>query len=152
MVQADTKRKLTLEEKRKLEKIIFADIEKAECDYLNARSGERAEVKTKCIKNAPSQVKTLFKKYAEASKVRKQSEKALDKMGYSVSDYGNTPELKISHGDYPKELELFDTETNKKEDELSTMKRTYTIKLFAGGEEATELFKTLAQDLARLIK
>ena len=55
-------------------------------------------------------------------------------------------------GTYYDELYGFDTETAADETRLSDMKRSYALKLFAGGEEAQSLFASLTKELRALIK
>jgi hypothetical protein len=58
----------------------------------------------------------------------------------------------ISSDILPKELLEFDDQTQERISALTRIKRTYTLKLFAGGEEAKELFASLAKELAAIVK
>ena len=51
----------------------------------------------------------------------------------------------------PKPLQAFDDETDKTKGALTELSRTYTLKLLAGGEEAQELFASLAK-LASIVR
>jgi hypothetical protein len=50
------------------------------------------------------------------------------------------------------QLAGFDIETVEQQRNLTEMKRTYTLKLFAGGAEAKELFAWLGRELAAIVK
>ena len=54
--------------------------------------------------------------------------------------------------DLLKPLQDFDDHTVKTRDALTRMKRTYTLKLFAGGAEAKELFTSLGKELSALTR
>jgi hypothetical protein len=45
----------------------------------------------------------------------------------------------------------FNAQTARTEKALAQLKRTYTLKLFAGGEGAKELFASLAKELVAII-
>jgi hypothetical protein len=50
-----------------------------------------------------------------------------------------------------KSLREFDAQSKEVRAGLADLKRNYTLKLFAGGEEAQELFASLARELANII-
>lgn len=70
-------------------------------------------------------------------------------MGYDTDYHGH---LRINWPDAPKLIKDFDAETTKHEKQLTNLKRTYTVKLFAGGEEAKDLLAALARELALIVK
>lgn len=147
-----TDRKLTMEEKRRLEKMIFADIEEAEHAYNNKRNSQRDLLGNKLVKNAPASVKKLFAEYVAAEKKMKQADKALEALGYDISsNYGtDTRILKIAYHKAPAELKAFDAQTMAGRERLTSLKRTYAVKLFGGGAEATKLFADLAKEIQKL--
>lgn len=78
----------------------------------------------------------------------------MQKLGFAIrNDWRNNYgyDLELSHSTNPKPLRDFDAETAKVEKSLADLKRTYTLKLFTGGEEAKELFAALAKELAAIV-
>ena len=151
----ETSRKLNMEEKRKLEKLLFADIERAEQAYNGTRSSERDAVAKRMVKNAPAEAVKLFATYKSAKAEMEGAERALDEMGYDINTgYGTAKggELGINyaHNKQPAELASFDRQTSERKAKLAELKRSYTLKLFAGGAEAQELFASLAKEIAKL--
>jgi hypothetical protein len=59
--------------------------------------------------------------------------------------------LCIAYGKQPQEVLEFDAETLRRDKNMSDLKRDYTLRLFAGGEEARELFATLTSELAKIL-
>jgi hypothetical protein len=61
--------------------------------------------------------------------------------------------LAVSYsGKQPRELESFDAETKRIEAHLTELRRDYTLRLFAGGEEAKALFSTLESAIADILR
>ena len=79
-----------MEEKRKLEKLLLADVEKAIATYRSGRSTERAAQEERALTDAPPKAKSLLKAYVRAIKDRERVSDELEKLGYDVrSDYTN---------------------------------------------------------------
>jgi hypothetical protein len=144
-------RKLNMEEKRKLEKLLLADIESAETVYSTNRNKERAALEKQIEEKPPVAAANLMKTWVQAHDAKEQAEEALTSLGYRVRNYNSSePELVVGGGHTPKVLEDFDKTTRTGREKLTGLKRDYTLKLFAGGDEAQEIFSSLTKDLAAI--
>src|SRR5262249_27515455 len=120
-------RTLNMEEKRKLEKLLIADI-----DCAIARYDERAEHlrKTQIEQLADSpraEVKKLFERCALARKQEKEAEGKLHELGYTVSYDGS---LSVStYGTLAPALIASDELAKEGRQSLQNLKRAYVIKL-----------------------
>lgn len=142
-------RKLNMEEKRKLEKLLIADIDSASTRY-DAVTREEREGLIENLKRSPStEAKKLYERYAQAVKQRIDAEKALDVLGYDITYSG---ELSVnSSGNRPKQLIEFDDRADEMRHKLAALKRTYVIKLFADHADTQSLFGSLTKDLEGLV-
>jgi hypothetical protein len=148
--KTDKKRTLNLEEKRLLEKLLLSDITRATSTYGAKRQGERQQLQERLISNAPAQVRALVDERSNAEKAVQRATEALRELGYSIGGY--PAGLCIhSYGKQPHDLESFDAETKRIEARLTELKRAYTLRLFAGGEEAKALFSTLESAIADIV-
>ena len=147
-----TTRPLNMEEKRKLEKIIFADIDKAIATYNEKQSKIYNKASGELVKSA--RAKVLEKAYIKAQDELQKTEKDLEKAGFRMSGGYSDRNFKIELGydrrSHFKVLYNLNEKQEKTLKELEDMRRIYTIKLFAGGVEAQEVFGALAKDLAKL--
>lgn len=147
----DKKRVLNLEEKRLLEKLLLNDITAATSTYSAARLEQRRTLKDNLISNIPPQVRALAAERAKAEKEMERAVKELGDLGYSFGGYPKTIFVN-DYGKQPQELAVFDTETKRIEKRMTELKRDYTLRLFAGGEEAKALFSTLVSAIAAILK
>jgi hypothetical protein len=167
----DTARPLNMDEKKKLEKVIYNDIDKAKAEYELAYNEKVKEVKAKAIR--AEKVLKLVKEYDANQKEAHRVEKEINKMGFSVSynenshyddddeededstekRVGKSKVYTSSYGNREiKEVKDIDLKKDMVERKLDEMKRTYTLKLFAGGlTEAENVFAELAKELAKLL-
>jgi hypothetical protein len=139
-----------MEEKRHLQKLIFRDIDSAANAYRASRGEARRKLQEHLVEKAPSNVVELLSNLKHASDTVTRLENELSTLGYSFSGY---PEKKlgISYSKQPQEVMEFDKETSRGDKSMSDLKRDYTLRLFAGGEEARELFATLANEIAKIV-
>ena len=70
--------------------------------------------------------------------------------GFRINEHGGKYELRLGYYSNPKAAEDYDVETASVQKALADLKRSYTLKLFARGEEAQELFASLARELAAM--
>lgn len=144
----NTARKLNMDEKRKLEKVLLADIDAALAAYEASRRERREPLLEKATSKPSAKVAALAARFkvieAEQQKIRSE----LHELGYSCSGHGG---LSVGYGATPEPLRPFDAETAKVGKAFAALKRTYTLKLFAGGEEAQELFASLGRELAAIV-
>jgi len=147
--EAQEPRKLNMEEKRKLEKLLIADIDTATARYDAVTKEERDPLIEK-LQRAPSvEAKRLYGRYQLACKQREEAESSLNDIGYDVDYKG---ELTVNRsGTTTKELTDFDARADEMRHSLATLKRGYVIKLFADHADTQSLFGSLAKDLERLV-
>lgn len=139
---------LNMEEKKTFEKIIHADIARA-VQVMKSKRAEELEKLEKEYANS-TKAQNLFTMYQHAEKaleiVKKEMREAFLDTHTAYSSKKVT--LRVDT-DWPKGDAFRDgirDTANKMED----MKRTYTLKLFAGGEEIERLFTELAKTLKEL--
>jgi hypothetical protein len=142
-------RKLNMEEKRKLEKLLIADIDSATTRYDSITRAEREALIEQLERTPSAEAKTLYERYKLAGKQREELEAKLDALGYDVGYRG---ELAVNKsGTMTKRLAEFDDGADEMRRRLATLRRTYVIKLFADHADTQGLFGSLANDLERLI-
>lgn len=147
--EAAESRKLNMEEKRKLEKLLIADIDSAASRY-DAVTQEEREGLIERLKRSPSaEAKKMYERYKLAVKQRNDTEEELDAIGYDITYTG---ELSVNGSrSKPKQLVEFDDKADEMRHKLAALKRSYVIKLFADHADTQSLFGSLAQDLERLV-
>lgn len=138
-----------MDEKRKLEKIIFADIDKAKRDYSDKNYARRQVIEKELVKS-PKAVEFL-KKYNELEAQKSLLEKTIEAHGYRVCGYSSDKKTIAIH-DSDKFPQLKSESNRQVEEKFENLKRDYTLKLFASGEEAMEVFASLKKELERLTK
>jgi hypothetical protein len=151
---SQTARIFNMDEKRKFKKVLFADIETAIAKFGSDRTALREGRAETALAKAPAEAKKLLAAYFAALRNSERSKNALPELGYGVrSDWQNHygHDLEILHGQVPRPLREFDAETARVNKAVADLKRTYKLKLFAGGEEAKEFFGSLAGELAAII-
>jgi hypothetical protein len=136
-----------MEEKRKLEKLLFADIEKADAKYASNRATARNIVSKQALSS--TELLAEYDLFLSLTKQLRESEERIQQMGFGVNRY-NDEKPYIREAFRIPALRDFDDTTTKVRETLSELKRTYTMKLFAGGEEAKDLFASLATELAAI--
>jgi len=142
-------RKLNMEEKRKLEKLLIADIDSATASYKSITNDERQALIAQLERTPAPEVKTLYERYKLARKQQEELKKKLDTLGYDIDYHG---ELEVnSAGTLTKRLAEFDDRADEMRQSLATLKRSYVIKLFADHADTQSLFGSLAKDLERLV-
>ena len=60
--------------------------------------------------------------------------------------------FRVSYGQKPKPVREYNEKRRRVQHSLADLKRSYTLKLFAGGEEAKELFASLSRELAAIVR
>ena len=147
--EAQEPRKLNMEEKRKLEKLLLSDIDTAVARYNEQAEGMRQNLIDKLTKNPPAEVKKLFDGRTLARKQVEQLEAKLDTLGFDIDYQGS---LQVNrNGTKTAQLSAFDKLVTDMRAALQTLKRNYVIKLFADHADTQSLFASLAKDLEKLI-
>jgi hypothetical protein len=147
--EATEPRKLNMEEKRKLEKLLIADIDSATERYDAETKTERQTLIERLGRTPPAEARALYERYKLAGKQRQELEAKLDVLGYDVNYHGD---LAVNtSGTTAKQLAEFDDRADELRHSLATLKRSYVIKLFADHADTQSLFGSLAKDLERLI-
>jgi hypothetical protein len=147
--EAPESRKLNMEEKRKLEKLLIADIDSATASYDAITNEERQALIERLERTPPADAKALYARRNLAVKQQEDLKKKLDALGYDV-DYDGELAVKTG-GTLTKQLAEFDDRADEMRRSLATLKRRYVIKLFADHADTQSLFGSLAKDLERLI-
>jgi hypothetical protein len=147
--EAQEPRRLNMEEKRKLEKLLIADIDSATSRYDAVTREERRALTARLQRTPSVEAKTLYERHQLARKQQEELKKKLNALGYDIGYYG-TLEVNVS-GTLPKQLAEFDDRADEMQHSLATLKRSYVIKLFADHADTQSLFGSLAKDLERLV-
>jgi hypothetical protein len=143
-------RKLNMEEKRKLEKLLLTDIDSAVGQYEKQAEGMRRTLIEKLTKTPSAEVKKLlFESYGLKQREQKQLESKLDTLGYDIA-YDGTLRVNTGGAVTP-QLKAFNDRAEEMLQSLKSLKRNYVIKLFADHAATQSLFASLATDLQRLI-
>lgn len=142
-------RKLNMEEKRKLEKLLIADIDSAVAQYNAVTEEGRHALIEELERTPPAEIRVLFVRYKQALEDREEIENQLNAGGYDV-DYKGELGVNTS-GSKTKQLAEFDDRAEEMRHSLTTLKRNYVIRLFADHADTQSLFGSLAKDLERLI-
>jgi len=147
--EAQEPRRLNMEEKRKLEKLLIADIDSATSRYDAVTREERRALTARLQRTPSVEAKTLYERHQLARKQQEELKKKLKALGYDIDYYGAL-EVNVS-GTLAKQLAEFDDRANEMRHSLATLKRSYVIKLFADHADTQSLFGSLAKNLERLI-
>jgi hypothetical protein len=153
---ASTAKVLNMEEKKKFEKIIHADIDRAVAEYRTMRSEKSSKM---CEDHAnDKRAQALLKEYNATLGVLEDLRKEFDKLYLEVKgDESGSVRVEVkTYGYYGQSgkwpvAEKFFAETEKQTQAIQELKRTYTLKLFAGGEEVENLFADLQNTLKSII-
>ena len=138
-------RKLNMEEKRKLERILLSDIDAAEKSFVSAHNGQRSELVERLTQSPASDVRAAYEKYKLAREQLKVAERDLYSLGYRV-DYSDRLTASSS-GTLAKPLVDFDEKISATRQSLAALKRRYIMRLFADNADTQSLFDSLALDL-----
>ena len=139
-----------MEEKRKLEKLLLADIDTAVARYNEQAEDMRQNLIDKLTKNPPADVKKLFDSCTLARKQVEQLEAKLDALGFDI-DYDGVASRSTGTARRPRSCWHSTSSRQTCAQALQTLKRNYVIKLFADHADTQSLFASLARDLERLI-
>ena len=142
-------RRLNMEEKRKLEKLLLTDIDSAVGQYEKQTGAKRSELVEKLAKNPPAEVKKLYEGHLLALRQKEQIDSKLYAAGYDIA-YDGKLRVKTG-GEVTPQLKAFNDRAEEMLQSLKSLKRNYVIKLFADHADTQSLFASLASDLERLI-
>ena len=142
-------RRLNMEEKRKLEKLLLTDIDSAVGQYEKQTGAKRSELVEKLAKNPPAEVKKLYEGHLLALRQKEQIDSKLYAAGYDIA-YDGKLRVKTG-GEVTPQLKAFNDRAEQMLQSLKSLKRNYVIKLFADHADTQSLFASLASDLERLI-
>lgn len=145
-------RTLNMEEKRKIEKLLLQDIDRAESNHDRKASDVRQELVTQLKAAPPADVRALLATYQKAMKTAKSAEENLGMLGWSLAGYSEKTLDVKTYGTVCAPLSKFNEKTAKQKAALAALKRSYTLKLFAGDGEAAGLFEALANELTAITK
>jgi hypothetical protein len=138
-------RKLNMEEKRKLERLLLSDIDAAEKAFVSVLNGQRNDLVERLTQNPAADVRAAHDKYKLTYDQHKAAERALYALGYRV-DYSDRLAASSS-GTLAKPLVDFDEKISATRQSLTALKRRYIMRLFADNADTQSLFDSLARDL-----
>jgi hypothetical protein len=147
-------RTLTKDDKRRIEKLIFQEIDKAqnEMDDIHQRAKEALIAKLNA--NIPKDIQEMFEAKKAAEAKSKKLEKAIEERGYRIANaYGEKAHVEVYHygeGIAP-ELDAFGKESDAKKLRIEALRKEYTLKLFGGESKALEIFEELEKELKELV-
>jgi hypothetical protein len=144
-------RKLNMDEKRKLEKLLLADIDAAVALYNGKRASERGEAEEQLLKTPPRDAAAFIARIKKAHRELEAAGEQLRKLGFTYSTYRDGVTVGIGYNEKPAALLAFDAESDDSRKRLAGLSRTYTLNLFAGGKEVQELFETLASEIKAIV-
>lgn len=148
-------RTLNLEEKRRIEKLLFTDIEKRIEEYENERQTQKDVLIDKLENNLPQPIQKAFTEYKKAQKECKEKERYIEKLGYSINNWSDEDKVTVNtyNKEAPAELKEFYKETERTKMTLDKLKREFTLKLYAGDvDEVQKLFGELTKKLDVIVK
>lgn len=141
-------RTLNIEEKRKIEKIMFSDIENA-ISQLEANTSEEKETeKGRLLKNPPAQIKALAAEYKAVQKKEDDIKKAVATLGFDV-DYDG--EIKVSYSKSPFSIKKIEDKSDARKSLLEALRRKTTLQLYGGGKITAKLFTDLTEEIKKIL-
>ena len=155
---------LNMEERRRLEKIMQEDIDTARSQYRQKMSLKKQAIK----ETFTGKQVLLLADYKDLSikldKVCKELNGKIQKVKDTLSregvkidyDYGKHNDIKEYHLSYDyghscPAKEKIEQEENKVLAKMEAMKRDFTLKLYAGGTEAVEMFAEIGKQLQEIL-
>ena len=96
----ENQRRLNMEEKRHLQKLIFRDIDAAANAYQAARNEARRKLQERLVETAPDDVAALAAELKRAQETATRLESELSALGYG---FGGYPEKKLFINPYNKQ-------------------------------------------------
>lgn len=149
-------------EKRKIDDVMVKQISKAVEDYRGDRKTQFANIVHKLEKNPPKAVITLEKEMLALRKRKDAIEEEMKGLGFKMGDYDDHAEIDITRSYryresdtkeyFAKELIEHNIETENKVKSLEALGQTYTLKIYASGEEVLNILTSFQEEIAKLLK
>lgn len=156
--------KMNMEEKKKLEKIAIADIEKAVSALEIKKSEALNELSEKLVKSPSKEVKAIFDLFVSTQKAHEKAEKDLKALGFDTRyqrDSENKYELcmysnRYSYGSDKDSKEVKELRDMRKDFEnkiakAQGLKREVIVGLYTTGVEAQAFLNNLSKKLEALL-
>ena len=142
---------MNMEEKRKIDKLIVADIDTAIMCYEAKRAQEKTALEKKLL--ATPAIEAAVEMLKDAKRMEKQAAQRLTALGLKEGGYREEEEVEFD--DYAEarqnaQIKAFERKTEAGKERIIGLKKSFALKLFAGNEEAQKLFELLAQELAKI--
>ena len=142
--------KLNLQEKRRIENLVFQEIEDSIRKLISKRSDARDELKEKLIKNPPAPVKKLQEEIVKLESEIETKKEELEKEGYRLG-YENALTIR-EHGDYVnKELVAFQEESDRRRKALENLRKEFVVKTYADSDEVKNIFDIVADRIQKVV-
>lgn len=137
--------KINLQEKRRIENLIFSEVDYAISTYDDRRKEEYTRLKEKLIENPPEMV-------LKAREAALKAEEEIDKAGYEIERYGDRSLDIRENGQYQhKDLVKFNDETDAKRRLLEQLKKKHIIMIYADDDEVKTLFDKVGEDIQKVL-
>jgi hypothetical protein len=141
---------LNLQEKRRIEKLVFDEIDQAVRKLTSNRSDSEDELKERLKKNPPAAVKKLREEVISLEKQLEEKNTTLHKEGFELNYENN---LTIRHyGEYVnKDILDFREESEKRRRALEDMRKEFIVKIYADSDEVKDIFGVVSERIQKVI-
>ena len=139
-----------MEEKRKIEKIIFNDLDKAKTTFRQTADKKIIEMQEAIEKGSVAQ--KLLNEFIVINKKYEEIEEKIKKNGFKIDKYSSKPKIKLSYDFKDPKINNLREKIDENYQKLEDLKRSYTLRLFAGDIETKRLFEVLQEEINRIIK
>ena len=142
--------KLKLQEKRRIENLVFDEINDALHKFNSKRSNEYDELKQRLIKNPPEPVKKLREEIVNLKNQIEAKQTELSKEGFELG-YEDRLILR-EYGEFVnKELLAFSELTKSKRHMLEDMRKEFIVKIYADSDEVKDVFSIVSERIEKVI-
>lgn len=139
---------LNMEEKRKIEKMMFIDIDVAIANVESKKDAEIEIEENRLKKNPPAAVKKLAAEHKALKTRDEKIDEELTKLGFNV-DYDG--EISINSNNAVPSIKSVADKAESQKSQLEALRRKTTLSLYANGETTAKLFISLAAEIKKIL-
>jgi len=144
--------KLNLQEKRRVEDLVFSEIDTAIREYSSSRHTEYDKLRSKILKNPPAEVKKLREDILKLESQVEQKEQELLKNGFELTRYGERDLTLREHGEYHNQaLSAFNEKTDETKRKIEQLKKRCVVMVYADSDEVKGLFDKVSEEITKLV-